>query len=343
MAKFILNLDGPSIKIPTKLAESSFDYASRHQIIAEIIERYFKDKKPKNILDVGGLGSPLQQMVKSPITILDEEAEDNDPGKEKGDGADMRLADGSFDAVVTSDTLEHIPQNDRENFIKELVRVSDDLVILCAPFARLSVAEEEQKLQDYYVSLTGKEHRWLMEHKDYGLPRLDEILGYFKKAGVSTTVFHHTSLDIWRQLMGINLVSNEMGFPLVHDKATKLNKQYNKEVLFNDFTDNGYRTFILASKSKDITFQHPKPAGSYSPEFTKALGEFYESALVEAEYVPKLRKKVKDLHDEKMRLATEVEELRVKYNRTLNGRVRGTLGSAKRATKLRNKEIKKVN
>lgn len=309
MGKFILNLGGHSLKIPVKLEQESFDYVGRYQIIAEIVSQYFSEKNARNILDVGGLGGFLDQVLDIPLTVLDEEASTNETGNERqGDGARMAVDDGAYDVVVTSDTLEHIPASDRKNFIKELVRVSDDLVILCAPFAGNGSAEAEAKVQKYFTGLVGHPHRWLQEHADYGLPTVAEIKTYFKQAGMEPIVFGHSTVDLWRQLMTINLVSNEMGQADVHKKLQELNQFYNENILFNDFTDKGYRMFFVGSKKRELA--QPIVAAGLTVENYKELmkltNEFYENALAEAEYVPKLRVRVKELHDETINLAERI-------------------------------------
>ncbi len=235
-------------------------------------------------------------------TILDEEATGKDNEK-NGDGARMDFPDDSFDVVITSDTLEHIPKKDRKNFIKELNRVSKDLVILCAPFNHGSVANEEKLSQDFFTELTGHEHRWLKEHSEYGLPNPSEIQAVFADEAKSVATFNHTSLDIWRSLMTINLISNEMGQKDVHAKTMQLNKYYNESIMFNDFCEDGYRTFIISSKINHLEVKVNKPLSSKQALGISAkMNDFYQAALIEAEYVPVLRKKVKALHDEKMKL-----------------------------------------
>ena len=313
MGKFILNLNGPLLKLPNNIVDGSFDYVGRYQLIAEIIHRYFDGKNPKNILDVGGLGTFLDKIIDTPLTILDEEAHDADQEK-KGDGARMNFEDGAFEAVVTSDTLEHIPQKDRKKFVSELVRVSSDLVILCAPFDNKGVAKEEMQLQNFYTSVSGHPHRWLKEHAEYKLPNVAYIKQCFEDLGISYLVVGHSTLALWRQIMGMNLLANEMGNRDVSMAATKVNKYYNQNILFEDFEQEGYRTFIIASKKRNISYQPNtnKMTIEHSLELLGLISDFYMTAITEPEYVPILRKKVKDLHDSTMEFAQQIERLNKK-------------------------------
>lgn len=331
MGKFILNLNGHTLKLPAKITKESFDYVGRYQIIAEIITQYFKGTQAKSMLDVGGLGSLLDQLLDIPLTIIDEEAPVNDKKEKKGDGARLDVPDGSYDVVVTSDTLEHIDTGDRKNFVSELVRTSNDLVILCAPFADNGAEKAEAKLQQLYTSLTGKPHRWLKEHADYGLPKIAEIRAYFQEAKMAPVVFGHSSVERWRKLMTVNLTSNEMGQFDVHQKLQKINKYYNQNILFNDFTDEGYRIFFVGSKKRELAIKTILNSSerAQNEEFFGLLDDFYENVLVEAEYIPKIRKRIKTLHDENVSLAARVGALEQYKSRTQSLRQKVTKATRK--------------
>jgi hypothetical protein len=259
MGKFPLTLDGPLLNIPVSIKSASFDYVGRYQLIAEIITRYcaFTGTHPNRVLDVGGLGSFMEQIISVPVTILDSEVQETSETQSIGNGSHMdSIKDGSYDVVVTSDTLEHIPPQDRRDFIREIIRVSNDLVILCAPFGDHGAAKEEAKINELYKSLTGRKHLWLAEHKQYGLPREEEILSYVPKP-IKATVLHHSSLDIWGHLMAINLIANEINEPNIHKTIEKINRDYNEGYLFKDFNEASYRTFIIMSKKHEVVFTKP--------------------------------------------------------------------------------------
>ena len=310
MAKFTLNLNGQSLKIIDEISESSFDYSSRHQIISEIIIKYF-GKVPKRILDVGGLGSPLSKILKTEITILDEEADNSKLNEMSGDGAKMPYEDNSFDVVVTSDTLEHIPKKDRDNFINELSRVSKDLVVLCAPFNNKGVSGAEEEVQKHFKKINNKEHRWLKEHKEFGLPEISNTRKSFTKdKSISCIDFGHTSNTLWASLMYINLLSTEIGQIDVQKEVQKLNKFYCNNVMIGDFGGNTYRTFFVASKTKKLDVANISPIDPEKlNELNYLVNKFYQSVVENAEYIPFIRTKVKNLHDEKMDIYSKFQEL----------------------------------
>jgi hypothetical protein len=325
MAKFTLSLNGPLLNPPKSVMGASFDYSGRYRLIGEIIARYFKDQKgrPKNILDVGGLGSFLGDLVGTPVTIYDSEVEGESEGQQKGDGANMvGITDGSFDAVVTSDTLEHIPRPDRKSFVDELVRASNDLIILCAPFGDHGAAREEARLLKTYEDFAGHEHRWLAEHHQFGLPLEKEILSYFKVHKLSVVVLNHSSLTLWRTLMGINLFANDIPDVHLHAQLKKLNQYYNENLLFQDFATDSYRTFIVASKQKELVYKPPQP--TLTPEQNQAVldlvDNFYSALMKVASHIPATRAELNDNIQTRQALEGQIAELSTHYNNVVNSK-----------------------
>ncbi len=326
MGKFTLNLDGPLLKIPGDVKQASFDYVGRYQLIAEIATRYFAgSKKPRNILDVGGLGSILDKITDIPLTILDSEAEDGQ-AQTQGDGANMSsIKDGAYDVVVTSDTLEHIPPRDRKNFIKELVRVSDDLVVLAAPFGDHGAAEEERRLQTFYKGILGEEHRWLREHEEYGLPKEKETMKYFEDTGASVITVQHSSIDFWCDLLMINLLANSMGSMAVHNASARLNTYYNEHILFKDFTKRSYRTFFVASKKRKLDYRQPENVLTSKEyvEIIRLISDFYGVVTREGKRLPKMQKVVNKSAEYRRKtilLQGDLDWLRTEHENMINSK-----------------------
>ena len=94
---------------------------------------------PQKILDVGGEGF-LPYFIDATVVsvnVKDREILYN--------GERLPFEDSSFDAVVSLDTLEHLPKGRRVEFCTEMVRVARDVVILSAPLGTPEHVEFEKQ------------------------------------------------------------------------------------------------------------------------------------------------------------------------------------------------------
>jgi SAM-dependent methyltransferase len=105
-----------------------------------------------------------------------------------GDGRRLPFPDDAFDVVVTSDVLEHIVPDDRADFLRELRRVSRDLVVVAAPFDTPGVAGVEELARRYALLALGREQPQLEEHRAHGLPDLDETRRLLEEGAAAITV-----------------------------------------------------------------------------------------------------------------------------------------------------------
>ncbi len=254
-------------------------FASRYLIQASILRAYQEASgiKKLKVLDVGGSGSIITQFIDVDLTIIDILP---NTGKLdnyiEGSALMMPFADNSFDVVISCDVLEHIGKDDRAKFIKESSRVSRDFLIIAAPYNLSGVRLAEISANNFYKKLTGQDHIWLLEHLQDELPELNQSINTFKKIGLNTNYFSHTSLDYWQLITRTSfLLGLEQKHPVFVKKIKQLNHYYLDKIMIKDFSDTGYRTFLLASKKSEIALVKDKDI--YSPEL-----EIIFSILTEA-------------------------------------------------------------
>ena len=182
------------------------DQYERYRLIADVADRCRVDGRPLRILDVGGrTGLLLEFLPRDEIVRVDREASDVVDGLVLGDGAELPFGDGAFDLVVACDTLEHVPVEDRQDFVEECARVSAKHVVLVGPFASTRVRDAEAKLREFLKQKLALDHRYLNEHADHGLPRRSEVQGWFEAVGASTATVGHGNLSRWLALMCLEI------------------------------------------------------------------------------------------------------------------------------------------
>lgn len=147
------------------------DTYERHSLVAQHLQR----EGTTSVLDVGGEGLLRRFLrgVKCVSTNVD------DSGDVQYDGVRLPFGSASFDAVVTLDTIEHVPGDQRQGLVNELRRVAQHQVVLCAPYGSAFHRDLEQRAFDLYQLTYGRENTYLREHLECGLPDADELHALF--------------------------------------------------------------------------------------------------------------------------------------------------------------------
>ncbi len=83
----------------------------------------------------------------------------------------LPFRDASFRGVVSIDMLEHIPKHLRQQAIRELFRVSKDLVVIGFPYGELSSRFDQRALAE--ETQKGVAPSWREEHVRNGLPNTE--------------------------------------------------------------------------------------------------------------------------------------------------------------------------
>ncbi|MBU2500249.1 class I SAM-dependent methyltransferase [bacterium] len=164
------------------------------------------------VLDIGGEDAALRDFLPGAAY----ETFDGLITRAQGTG----LPDRSYDVVVAADVLEHVLPADRAAFLQELVRLARRRVVFSFPCAEAAL--HERFLLDL---LPG--HRWLKEHRENGLPAVDEVASLLDGLGLRYERHPNHSLQNWVysvmfDMMGlsrdlgraVNLFLQEFVFPL---------------------------------------------------------------------------------------------------------------------------------
>jgi hypothetical protein len=205
--------------------ELPFDQYQRYQVTAELMER-FAVPAGALVLEVGGGPGPLEDFLPGYEVFVSDITGAHLGRFLLADGAALPFADQAFAAVVTLDTLEHVPPQYRTPFLAELLRVSADLVVLSAPFASKELEIAEDALNEFIRARFQGDFPTLDEHADNGLPELDPTVAALSESGFSTATLPSGYLPRW--LMGMLVHHELLATGLPH--LGKLHAYYNAVV-----------------------------------------------------------------------------------------------------------------
>ena len=235
-----------------------FDAYERHHLTARIVGHLFPGDRPSvHILDVGGHSSLLKQFLPNDRTVV-ADVESPPPyayrqeipfrpdAYVQASGSALPFKDGSFDLVVAHDTLEHVPDETRRDFIRELVRTSRGYVVVNGPIYRPETDRAERRLETFWRLGLGVENPALMEHLENQLPRRELIQEVLEEADLPFATIPNGNLLIWLTMMGLKFY-----FEILPDGAAvheSLDRSFNSLVADRDLGGVCYReAFVVAA------------------------------------------------------------------------------------------------
>ena len=153
-----------------------YDLYERHSVVGRLLTDFLGiEKSQVMVLDVGGRAELLKQFLPNQseqagqryqVTSINPDG----TGDLIASGTAIPFKDGAFDVIVTIDTLEHLPQEERLPFLEECLQVARRGVIMAAPYGGEAHIAFERQLLERYQDVFGETHLYLSEHVEYGLP-----------------------------------------------------------------------------------------------------------------------------------------------------------------------------
>jgi hypothetical protein len=162
------------------------------------------------------------------------------------DGVALPYPDETFDVVVALDTLEHIFPQHRAAFLREIKRVSRDVVVLSAPHATQDVELAEAALQAFVTTRFGEVFQTLQEHIDNGLPQAEHTAAALGADGWNVASFGSGYLPRWLLGMVFHHELLATGLP----ELPELHAFYNQTVAPHDNREPAYRRVFAASRRR---------------------------------------------------------------------------------------------
>lgn len=234
-----------------------FDQYQRYEICKRIISD-FKEKKQRRlkILDVGGHFKtkegvdwlPAVEFFGENDILVVDTTQASIENYEVSDGRDLPFEDNSFDVVVSNDVLEHVPPQGRYAFIKELTRVSKEVIIINFPYYTAKKALAEKILYEYIVNSSNGENRMLEEHLINGLPRVQDVIDELNELSMPHSFYYSGDADNWLKLMAVNYELSRIGQANLQEIIDEYVNKYHFLAEMN--LDEGYRVTFVIDKNE---------------------------------------------------------------------------------------------
>ncbi len=164
--------------------------------------------------------------------------------------ADLPFEAASYDAVVTVDTLEHLPPGQREAFVGRLAQIARNLVIVSAPFSDAGAAAEiDRWIDESHRQRTGRSFSWLIEHSEHGLPSLVATRGILERAGWRCQIAGNGHAPWLRELLPhvIGLLDHPEHRPLLD----RISLHFNSRLYRFDHFEPVYRHLVVGRKQPE--------------------------------------------------------------------------------------------
>jgi 2-polyprenyl-3-methyl-5-hydroxy-6-metoxy-1,4-benzoquinol methylase len=198
-----------------KLSNMNHNQCFRFQSLMSAIREKSKGTEI-SILDVGGGQGELSAFIPEAKYCLAE------PAVNGISGTTLPFPDQSFDYVVSCHVLEHIPLDEREDFLDQLLSKARNGMILLNPF-NIDGTFIDERLR-LVIDVTGAD--WAKEHLECKLPSINDIKKYAEKRGLTISIQPNGTLTTTLAFVFIDHFASRSG--LMRD-WNKVNDYFNEK------------------------------------------------------------------------------------------------------------------
>ncbi len=164
----------------------------------------------------------------------------------------LPFADKSFDACLITDVYEHLPEQLRPGLLREMLRVTDGLVLIASPQGNEIVTRFDRVVFDFIWGKYAERFEPLEQHAKFGLEPLEQMLESLKAQGADRVVTLPCNY-VYRWIHQI-LIFFDLQYKHSHgDLFEPLNRIYNERLSPYDYREPCYRYLIAVATHREIS------------------------------------------------------------------------------------------
>lgn len=250
-----------------------FDQYQRYKIVSLVVE-YYRNLNHSNVFNILEIGSNKPKHLRSLLPkdnilftdiVLDEEMQ-RDPEFQSIDGTNIPFDNSSFDFVVATDVLEHVPVEKRKKFLYEAARVSRYAAIITFPYYSKDVIMAEERLNAYYKATKGEDFIWIKQHEEFGLPKIKDIDEYLENSKYSFFSLKHGDIILWEKMY--YSIFDALGDEVEWSFRQCIDQYYINNLFPGDISDSCYRTIYVLTpeENKHLKQSIEQQMGKSSPQ-----------------------------------------------------------------------------
>ena len=237
------------------------------------------------------------------------------------------FADRSFDSCLITDVYEHIPAERRPELLKEMLRVTNGLVLVAAPQGNEIVSRFDRIVFDFIWGKYAEKFEPLAQHVGFGLEPLDHIIASLKAQGADQiTVLPANYVYRWIHMI---LIYFDLQYKNDYSELFEpLNRIYNARLAPYDYQEPCYRYLIAVATNSGLDvnrlnralnppYAAPELAGKADGMLVQAFREIESTA---ADQLRECAREIERLKSSNLRLRR-----RLRLYRRIRRRIRGFL------------------
>ena len=210
--------------------------------------------------------------------------------------------DKSFEGCLVTDVYEHIPADQRPGLLREMLRVTNGLVLVAAPQGNEVVTRFDRIVFDFIWGKYAERFEPLDQHMEFGLESLEVTLNSLKAQGADRLLALPCNY-VYRWIHQILIFFDLQYRQTDHDLFEPFNRVYNERLSPFDYREPCYRYLIAVATNPELNIDEFE-TNLKAPRETPAQVAAADGVLVETFRTVESR-----LADELRAARSEIEHL----------------------------------